>query len=264
MPGFRPRFFVAADDSAGGEQSVVASGADLSGTEWLLGPEDSHHAMRVLRLGPGDECEVVVGAAVYAATVAESGTCVRVRLAACLEGATAGASYRIQVGLAQALIRPALVDHVIEKATEAGASFFLLVRVAGSPPWSGTARSDRLARWQRIALEAAKQSKHTVVPTVELAGSLEQALAAPAGEASRDLVLDPRAPADIRAELEAEGPVSGRVRLWSGPEGGWSSAELAGLEAAGATPVRLGRGVLRAETAGPVAVAVTRLLLRDW
>jgi 16S rRNA (uracil1498-N3)-methyltransferase len=55
-----------------------------------------------------------------------------------------------------------------------------------------------------------------------------------------------------------------RVALWVGPESGWSKGELERFAAAGIGAVRLGQGVLRAETAGPVAVAATRLVIGDW
>ena len=60
----------------------------------------------------------------------------------------------------------------------------------------------------------------------------------------------------------ARGPRS--LALWVGPEGGWTESESEQFRAAEITGVRLGRSVLRTETAGPVAVAVARLALGDW
>jgi 16S rRNA (uracil1498-N3)-methyltransferase len=57
---------------------------------------------------------------------------------------------------------------------------------------------------------------------------------------------------------------STKIALWIGPEGGWTTEELKTLAIAGVRAARLGRSVLRTETAGPVAVAVTRLALEDW
>ena len=99
----------------------------------------------------GDECEVVVGAAVYAATVLAAapggaGGVVTVQLGERLEGQAAGASYRFLVGLVQAMTRPSALDWSIEKSTEAGASLILLVQAAGSPPRSGKDSGGRLRR----------------------------------------------------------------------------------------------------------------------
>jgi 16S rRNA (uracil1498-N3)-methyltransferase len=49
-----------------------------------------------------------------------------------------------------------------------------------------------------------------------------------------------------------------------GPEGGISPSELSRLEAAGATPVRLGETILRTSTAGPSAIAVLNARLGRW
>lgn len=254
-PGFRPRFF------ASGEPA-----GDPVGAEFVLDRQDSHHARTVLRLQPGDECEVVIGAAVYAATVTGVGDRVMVRVREHLEEA-AGGAYRVSVGLIQALTRPAVMDYVFEKATEVGVSFFLLVSAAGSPRWASPPPPERLERWSRIAREAAKQSKQLMVPPVVFAGSVEQALEHPQVVTARSLVLQPEAPSSL-AELVADMPVasghSDAVVLWVGPEGGWAADELRAFRERGMMLARLGRSVLRTETAGPVSVAVTRVTLKDW
>jgi 16S rRNA U1498 N3-methylase RsmE len=73
-----------------------------AGAEAALTSGDSYHALRVLRLGEGDYCEVVVGAAVYAAMVVRADDPVRVRFVKRLEGTEAGARYSREVGLVQA------------------------------------------------------------------------------------------------------------------------------------------------------------------
>ena len=58
-----------------------------------------------------------------------------------------------------------------------------------------------------------------------------------------------------------EGP--GGVDLFIGPEGGWSPAEIELAIAAGLRPVSLGRRILRSETAGVVASALTLAALEE-
>ncbi|MCE5254171.1 MAG: RNA methyltransferase [Actinomycetia bacterium] len=274
MAGFRPRFFVSQSPvtRAGGVGLPPAEGAagtrrpaggHLEGVEVALSPEDSYHARRVLRLREGDLCEVVVGAAVYAASVVKATGVVTIRLDARLEGPEAGADYHFQVGLVQALSRPAVMDQVFEKGTEVGASFFVLVRAAGSPRGPGPPGRERLARWQRIAQEAAKQSKQVTVPSVTFAGSLDDALRVPRESGVLSLVLEPAASHTLSEELQRQAPPA-RLALWVGPEGGWTAAESERFSGLGIQAVRLGRSVLRTETAGPVGVAVARLALGDW
>ncbi len=266
MSGFRPRFFAPAPTSTADEQP-------RTGTVITLDAEDSHHALRVLRLRPGDECEVVVGAAVYAATVLEGSAAseskaVRIRLGERLRGAEAGATYGFPVVLVQAVARPSALDWAVEKSTEAGVSRILVVPSAGSPSWSVRELEGRVERWARIAREAAKQSKQPAVPAVEICSSLPAAVERLCTLAAFSILLDPRAEQTLY-ELVGSQMSGGRsditgVALWIGPEGGWSEEERESLVRAGLTPARLGRGVLRTETAGPVAVAVTRLALGDW
>jgi 16S rRNA (uracil1498-N3)-methyltransferase len=254
---FRPRFFI----------QGVASADALAGEELSLSSADSHHARDVLRLVPGDACEVVVGAAVYAASVSAVARTTSVRLNRRLAPGETGAEYRLRVGLAQALVRPAALDTVLEKGTEVGCSFFLLVPVAGSPRWADARREDRPKRWSRIVQEAAKQSKQVAVPDVASAGSVEEALDQLRHAGTVSVVLDPVAPLSLGEALVAEGLSSrpaGSLALWVGPEGGWEERDSAVFEAAGAGRARLGRSILRTETAGPVAVALARLLLGDW
>jgi 16S rRNA (uracil1498-N3)-methyltransferase len=275
VPGFRPRFFVVWPETSSplvvspwSETDPFAPGAELRGVEVRLTAEDSRHALRVLRLSEGDECEVVVGwsagAAVYAAAVSAMTDPVRVRLISRLEGEAAGAYYRTQVGLVQALTRPAVMDYVLEKATEVGASFFILVQAEGSPKRSDLSRGDRLDRWRRIAREAAKQSKQMVVPSVVTAGSIGQALEESRTSHAYSLVLEPGAASGLQDVLARNATQAARVALWVGPEGGWAAGELDQFAGAGVGTARLGRSVLRTETAGSVAVAVARLVLGDW
>jgi 16S rRNA (uracil1498-N3)-methyltransferase len=252
---FSPRFFLDAEPVAGSELEVEA--------------EDSHHAARVLRLRLGDGCEVVTASGrVYSALVTSAVEPVRVRLEAELEQPAAGASYRVDVGIAQALARPSATDLVIEKGTEVGASFFLLVHADGSPgAWGkapGKDEAGRLTRWQRIAREAAKQSKHTTVPRVDLVATVAAGIERLTAQGIASVVLEPSAEATLSDVVSAFPSSRARMALWVGPESGWTARELEAFAAAETPVARLGRGVLRTETAGPVAVALTRFALGDW
>jgi 16S rRNA (uracil1498-N3)-methyltransferase len=156
------------------------------------------------------------------------------------------------------------MDYVLEKGTEVGADFFVLVEAAGSPRRSEVGRPDRLQRWRRIAKEAAKQSKQTRVPWVATCPSVSEALRAMQLAGRVSVGFDPGASRSVSQVLAEIALASRRMCLWIGPEGGWTLDELAVLSAGGVNTAKLGRSVLRTETAGPVAVAITRLVLQDW
>lgn len=269
--GFSPRFFLSPADR--GADRALAPGDAV-----VLDAEDSHHAARVLRLRMGDGCEVVTTAGdVFRAEVVTVREPVALTVVERLRGPEAGAVYRHEVGLVQALARPAVMDYVLEKGTEAGADFLLLVAAAGSPR-HGDVGAARLERWRRIAREAAKQSKQTRVPRVDLVSSPAEALRHAQTQGHISIVLEPGSPKPLpeavreaaspvvtAAETQPKGePARAGLALWIGPEGGWETAELEALVRAGARDAHMGRSVLRTETAGPVAVAIARLALDDW
>ena len=72
-------------------------------------------------------------------------------------------------------------------------------------------------------------------------------------------MLDPLATASL-SQMKLE---SASIALLSGPEGGFSDAEMGQVRAAGLTPVSLGPRVLRTEPAGPAAIAVLQAISGD-
>jgi 16S rRNA (uracil1498-N3)-methyltransferase len=146
------------------------------------------------------------------------------------------------VTLAVALLKGDKLAEVVRACTELGASAFqLLVTEHADARDIGTQKLERL---RRIALEAAKQCGRSVVPTVFEPVRL------------RDLEIDgvgivahPRSSLRVPDAVNWSAPVT----VLTGPEGGFSSAEIQLLETRSVRAVTLGRRILRAETA-PVAL----------
>ncbi|MBC7288661.1 MAG: 16S rRNA (uracil(1498)-N(3))-methyltransferase, partial [Armatimonadetes bacterium] len=115
-------------------------------------------------------------------------------------------------------------------------------------------------RWQQIAIEAARQSRRTLVPNVTEPVSVDE-IASRCGSNGRWLLLDPSPQAiySLSAALDAENDVG----IIVGPEGDFDAAEKALLRDAGALPVSLGPRILRAETTAVVACAIVLYLLGD-
>ena len=117
-------------------------------------------------------------------------------------------------------------------------------------------RTERLERWERLAREQLKQCHRLWLP--RFSGPVEPAALLTGNPAALDLILDPRAERKL-SEVAAGAPRGTRerpLRLWIGPEGGWTPAELAALSGAGAIPVGLTPSVLRIETAAEAAAAI--------
>ncbi len=236
-----PRFFVPA--------------GSLAGATATIGGEPLHHLRTVLRLGPGAEVLLCDG---------EGATC-RVRLDTLgREQGTATVLARWQeaerccpLRLLQGLPKGDKLELVLQKGTELGVTVFQPVLCARS-----LARPDgrRGERWQRIADEAARQSRRPCLPRVEAPGTLADALAR-VSEPLR-LVLWEESGRPLNAALPAQPPAG--VALLVGPEGGLTAAEVAAAEAAGFVAVHLGPRILRTETAGLAVAAVLEYLYGDW
>ena len=162
--------------------------------------------------------------------------------------------------LIQALAKGDRDELAIQAATELGAWAIVPWQAERSiSHWDGPKVSKGVERWQTIVTEAAKQSLRAWHPEVHQPATTRQLCAAVA-EYDGVLILDPTA----ERSLSALPALVGKVAIVVGPEGGISDAELADLEAAGATRVRLGSEILRTSTAGVAAIAVLQAKLGAW
>lgn len=165
--------------------------------------------------------------------------------------------------LAQSLAKAGRDEQAIEQATEVGISRVIPLQAERSVVrWEGDKADKGRSRWQKIVTEATKQSLQPWVPEVAPVASVE-AVVALAGD-SQLIALDHRADQSL-LDLELQDPLGDTpLVLMVGPEGGWSEPERDAMAAAGCELARLGPGVLRASSAGPIAAALLHARLRHW
>jgi 16S rRNA (uracil1498-N3)-methyltransferase len=215
---------------------------------------ETHHVRRVLRLGPGDELAVFDGrGGEWRATLDGYDGSSAVLLLG--EEIVLPVDPALDVRLYQSCARADRLDWIVQKGTEVGLAAIVAV---GSERGAGESAGRRLDRLRRIAVEAAKQSGRRRVPDVEVADGLPD----PAGDALA-LLLDPGASVPLAAACAGGAATHGAAWLAVGPEGGFSSAEVARATSAGWRAVRVGPRVLRTETAGLVAAAIVLDRLGD-
>ncbi len=209
----------------------------------VLGPQETRH-VQVLRLRPGEVIQVFDGRGGQASAVLrelEEGRAV-LELAPEVQVQSRGAELPAPVTLAIALLKGDKLADVVRAATELGVSHVqLLVTQHAEAREIG---AQKLVRLRRIASEAARQSERTVTPEV-----LEPVAIASLSWEGRLLVAHPGSQARVTELLDWQAPLT----VLSGPEGGLSEQEMAGLLARGAQAVTLGPRILRAETA-PLAL----------
>jgi 16S rRNA (uracil1498-N3)-methyltransferase len=155
---------------------------------------------------------------------------------------------QLQLNLCVALLKGEKFDLVVQKATELGVTKVtpLITRYADIHLRDAADATKRTARWQRIALEAAKQSGRAFVPEISLPLAFEAALEGTG-------VMFSERGGETLESLTGASSITALV----GSEGGWSDEEIDTARARDFHIVTLGGRVLRAETA---AIAVTTLL----
>lgn len=215
----------------------------ITGGTAYLSPEETHHAVDVMRIREGDACEVICEGLIYPGVLADT-----VRGLVQVQEALPTREPDIRVTLYQGIPKGDKMDLICQKCTEAG--IHSIVPVALSRCVARIDQKDaqkKQQRWQRIIQEAAKQSGRARVPEIGLPITLKQLT-----ERLRqhELVLVPWEEAhgnNLRNAWQGQKDVA----IIIGPEGGISPSEI---EAMQALPITLGPRIFRTETAGLAAL----------
>ena len=214
--------------------------SDIHGDTIRLSDEDFAH-IRVLRLRPGELFAVCDGAGTdYICRLDDGGRGAEIveRRVSCGESVT-----QCRVFLA----RSKSLEFAVQKSVELGAHSFVVFPSERSGPGA-----IKIARLQKIALEAAKQSGRGIVPCVTAVDSFECAVAQ-AVDCDIPLFFHELEKTSLKQVLTSR--ESGTVSIMTGPEGGFTPGEAELAIAAGMTAVMLGPRVLRCETAPAAALA---------
>jgi 16S rRNA (uracil1498-N3)-methyltransferase len=241
------------------------SPADCQADTLSLSGAEGHHALRVLRVRVGERVMVLngVGEELLCQVDATSRREVTLRILHRKEIP----KLPHQLTLIQAVPKGRMMDFIVQKATELGASRVVPVLCERSvPDWDIAEAEVKRARWQAAAVEAIKQCGWAWLPVVELPRDL-MAIAAEAESVELSLVasLQPgaRHPRErIEQFLARQGRLPRSVAVWVGPEGDFTPAELDRIQAKGAAPITLGSLVLRSETAAVCCLAILQYELQ--
>lgn len=208
----------------------------MTGERFGLPESIAHQVTRVLRLRDGAEIVLLGGDGQETRCRLEGDTLV------VLEHSPSAGEPRHRLTVAQALLKGDHLETVLRQGTEVGVSRFELIVTERCV--AREISPARLARLHNVAREAAEQSERGVIP--EVLGPL--ALTEVIGPSSV-LLFERDAPVRL---LEARIP----DRLVIGPEGGFTPAEVAAAERAGATIAGLGPRILRSDSVAAAAAAI--------
>lgn len=237
---------------------IVGASVEIAG-------EEGRHAVRVSRLRVGERTLIGNGDGVLAS--GEVITLGKDRFTVRLDKVTVHDAPVTTLTLVQALAKGDRDERAVEQATEFGVDAIVPWQAARSVSrWDGAGEKQAkgVAKWARIAREAAKQSMRAYVPEVQAPLTLAQLCELAAAPEHAVLVLHPRGTARLSAWAGEHAARSKAIFLVIGPEGGFDDTELDTFEAAGASVLVLGETVLRTSSAGPAALAVLNTALGRW
>jgi 16S rRNA (uracil1498-N3)-methyltransferase len=221
----------------------------------LLAADEARHLREVLRLKVGDEVQVFDGAGREFRAIVSQARREVAELEIRDEIASLKPESPLHLTIAVALLKGEKFDLVVQKGTELGVNRFIpiVTRYADIKLRDEADAAKRVTRWQRIALEAAKQCGRSVVPEVTQPVPFESVI----GEDSC-LMFSEREGQTLNTDLKPNNLVA-----IVGSEGGWSDQELDAARAARVPIVTLGGRVLRAETAAIAAAVLLQHLYGD-
>jgi 16S rRNA (uracil1498-N3)-methyltransferase len=236
----------------------------VSGNTAVLVGEHASHLASVLRAELGQEFDVATGNAVRRGKITSISDD-RVEFSLGEEEAVPSVP---QVALALAIFKFDRMEWAIEKCTEIGVASIIPVVARRTDARLASAAKKRHERWQRIALQAAEQSRRMAPP--EIAAPVKLRDLNRARIRSRAGIWSATKPEDdhsicriVLAESEGKRRLrdalirgSKETILAIGPEGGWSEDELQWFREAGWSMASLGPTILRTETAAIVAAAL--------
>ena len=218
--------------------------------------EDAAHISRSLRMKAGErltlctpdgrrhECEI--------ARIARDDVTVRV-----LSSTGCEQEPDVRVSLFIAMMKGDKIDDVVQKAVELGVyeiTPFLSARCISRPDEKSAAK--KLARWQKIADNAASQSRRGIIPRVNPCISLRDIPEAAAGTDAAVVFYE----CGGEKLSKLIGGKLGSIALITGAEGGFEQEEIDFLRENGVKTATLGKRILRAQTA-PIAALCAVMLL---
>jgi len=212
------------------------------GAQLCIGSDEARHAVSVKRTAPGDTVELLDGlGAVATARVTDA----RKRTPLVVEILSLARRDPVapRVEIAAPIPKGDRLAQMIDQLSQAGAAAWIPLTTERA---ERTEKPLNLERLTRVATEAMKQSGRAhrleIAEPLAVLDALESGVPTLLADASGSRPLP---------------PITGRVRVLIGPEGGFTPAEIAAAAAADIAAITLGPHVMRIETAAVAAASIT-------
>ena len=226
----------------------------------VLRGSEAHHAANVLRMHAGDKLVLFNGKGreltAEVANVADDG----IQLRKLHEAETPPLRCRIVLG--QAIPKGKNMDLIVQKAVEIGAAEIApIISDRTVVQLDAETAAQKQAKWQQIAIKAAKQCGQNWLPRVDAPKKLAEFFSASDQRFDLRLIGSLQSDAQhLKRILETHSNEHGNrprnVLMLVGPEGDFTPAELALARCNSCQPITLGPIILRVETAAIYCLSV--------
>jgi 16S rRNA (uracil1498-N3)-methyltransferase len=236
---------------------------NISGDSIIISGEDVNHIKRVLRLGSGDSITVTDGSGIdYKVEIVNlNESSIETRIIQSIKNVT---EPPVEIILYQGLPKSDKMDYVIQKGVELGLKGIVPVITERTVVKLANKKDEqkKCDRWNRISMEAAKQSNRGIIPSVELPIAFKEAINA-AKDFDISLIPYEKERSNGLKNVILNRTDIKRVSVFIGPEGGFTEKEIDMAVENGIHPVTLGPRILRTETAGIAVLSILMYELGD-
>ena len=215
--------------------------------------EDARYLLTVLRMRAGDEFTVFDSSGGhFKAEIKHAG---KNTVTAELKEALPPAAEPVQrLVLLQGILKSRKMDYVVQKATELGVAEIVPLITARSQ----VRQTRKHERWQKIAIEASRQSFRTSVTEIREPVKFKDFLG---GGKLKGYIFWEEGGSSLRGTGGEASEESFVIAV--GPEGGFTADEVALAREKGLEVKSLGSRILRAETAAVSAITIVQFLLGE-
>lgn len=227
-----------------------------AGDRCRLTGEDRQYVVSVLRMRPGEGLLLFDGTGREYDAVILGHDQESVHLS--IRGKKIIQEETINITLAQSLPKAKKMDFIIEKACELGANRIVPFLSTRSVPRLIQEKTGlKRARWQKIALEAARKCHSLSIPEVGTILDFKKMLQSAGEDAAKIIFWEEETRRNLKQVLQEKGKEAiGDFFLVVGPEGGFAKEEIELAESMDFTSVSLGRQILKVETAALAILSI--------
>ncbi len=225
---------------------------EIDADRYIIEGETARHMLKSLRMKSGEKLTLVTpsGQQLDCELVSAVGDSAEVKVTA---RSLCPNEPDVKITLYQALPKGDKMDYIIQKCVELGVSRIvpmISARCVSRPDEKSLGKKRQ--RWQKIAKEAAQQSRRGIIPEVCEAVSFKQAVKQ--SEANDKNIIFYELGGESVRSLLPDSPE--KIGIFIGSEGGFEQNEVDFVLENGGLRATLGRRILRAETAPLAALSI--------